>query len=214
VIREKENVMKKVFSAFVVLFALLMFPGISSAANIGPYFSVQVGGTFLMDSDMSDAYVDATTQFDPGFASGFAAGFNFGMFRAEGEVGYQRNDVDKISGYDYELDEYFSGLGSGNMTAYSFLANVYMDFHNGSPVTPFITAGIGTATIEINDFGYDNYEDTVFAYQVGAGLAFAINPHLTVDLKYRYFATDDPDFEGLSAKFASHNVYCGFRLNF
>jgi opacity protein-like surface antigen len=206
--------MKKIFSAVVVLFMLLMLPAISSAANIGPYVSAQFGGAFLSESDMSDYYTDATTEFDPGFATGFAAGFNFGMFRVEGEIGYQKNDVHKVSGYDYEYDEYFSGHASGNMTAYSLLANFYWDFHNGSSVTPYITAGIGSATIELNDFGYDDYEDTVMAYQVGAGLAFAINPHMTIDLKYRYFVTDDPDFNGLSAKFASHNVYCGFRFNF
>jgi len=206
--------MKKTFIAIVGAFVLLMLPGISPAANFGPYFSAQVGGAFLTDSDMSDYYADATTQFDPGFASGFAAGFNFGVFRVEAEVGYQKNDIDKISGYDYEYDEYFAGSASGDMTAYSFMGNFYLDFHNGSPVTPFITAGVGTATIELNDFGYDDYDDTVFAYQVGAGLAFYINPHMTIDLKYRYFATDDPDFDGLSATFASHNVYCGFRFNF
>lgn len=206
--------MKKIFTAVVGLFVLLMLPGISLAANIGPYFSAQVGGAALMDSDMSDYYGEATTEFDPGFASGFAAGFNFGMFRVEGEIGYQKNDIDKISGYDYEYDEYFAGHGSGDMTAYSLLGNFYLDFHNGSPVTPFITAGIGTATVELNNFGYEDSEDTVFAYQVGAGLAFYINPHMTIDVKYRYFATDDPDFDGMSASFASHNVYCGFRFNF
>ncbi len=90
------------------------------------------------------------------------------------------------------------------------MANVYLDFVNSSPVTPFLTAGIGMAEVTL----FDYYDDTVFAYQVGAGLTFAINPHMSIDLKYRYFATEDLDFEGIEAEFASHNVYCGFRFTF
>ncbi len=73
---------------------------------------------------------------------------------------------------------------------------------------------MGMAKVELNDFFHDNYEDSVMAYQVGAGLAFQINPHFSIDLKYRYFATENPEFDGIEAKLASHNVYCGFRVNF
>jgi len=40
-------------------------------------------------------------------------------------------------------------------------------------------------------------DDTVFAYQIGAGAGYAVNKNITIDLKYRYFATEDPDFEGI-----------------
>jgi len=124
------------------------------------------------------------------------------------------NDVDKIKGYDYDYDEYYSDqVSSGDMTAYSFLGNIYLDFVNPSPVTPYLTAGMGMATVELNDVFYEDYDDTVMAYQVGAGLAFQINPHFTIDLKYRYFDTEKPNFDGIDADFASHNVYCGFRFN-
>ena len=213
--------MKKTFSAIVVLLMLFMLPSISLGAKIGPYMSVQLGGAFLTDSEISEEGYDlGTMKFDPGFASSFAGGFNFGMFRIEGELGYQGNNVDnKYDDYyddhyydDYDDDHYDDDHydDSSDLTAYSLMGNFYLDFVNPSPVTPFLTAGIGMATVEL--FDYD--DDTVFAYQVGAGLAFAINPHMSIDLKYRYFATEDLDFEGIEAKFASHNVYCGFRFTF
>jgi len=209
--------MKKTFSAFVVLLMLLMLPSISLGAKIGPYISVQLGGAFLTDSDLSEEGYDlGTMKFDPGFASSFAGGFNFGMFRIEGELGYQGNNVDYKYNDALHDDHYYddhhhhySNDDSSDLTAYSLMGNIYLDFVNPSPVTPFLTAGIGMATVKLFD-----YDDTVFAYQVGAGLAFAINPHMSIDLKYRYFATEDLDFEGVKAKFASHNVYCGFRFTF
>jgi opacity protein-like surface antigen len=208
--------MKKTFSAFVVLLMLFMLPSISFGAKIGPYISVNLGGAFLTDSDQSrTGYDSETMKFDPGFASSFAGGYNFGMFRIEGELGYQGNNVDNkyddyyYDDYDDDYHRHSSNNDSCDLTAYSLMGNFYLDFVNPSPVTPFLTAGIGMATVNLFD-----YDDTVFAYQVGAGLAFAINPRMSVDLKYRYFATEDLDFEGIKAKFASHNVYCGFRFTF
>ena len=57
-------------------------------------------------------------------------------------------------------------------------------------------------------------DDTVFAWQVGAGIGYALTPQLTFDLKYRYFATSDPEFDGTEVEYASHNVYAGIRLHF
>ena len=212
--------MKKTFSASVILLMLFMLPSISLGAKVGPYISVNLGGAFLTDSHLSErGYDSRTLKFDPGFASSFAGGFNFGMFRIEGELGYQGNNVDNKYDYyyyDYHYhDDYYddhhhsSNDDSSDLTASSLMGNFYLDFVNPSPVTPFLTAGIGMATVNLFD-----YDDTVFAYQVGAGLAFAINPRMSVDLKYRYFATEDLDLDGIEAKFASHNVYCGFRFTF
>jgi len=205
--------MKRTFSVFVVLLMLFMLPGISLSYNkMGPYISGQLGVSSLTDSDVSiDGYDLGTIEYDPVFASSFAAGFNFGMFRIEGEWGYQGNNVDyKYDHYydDYD-DDYYDDDDESDMTVYSFMGNFYLDFVNPSPVTPFITGGIGIANVELFDA-----DDTVLAYQVGAGLAFAINPHMSIDVKYRYFVTEDLDLEGYDVEFASHNVYCGFRFTF
>ena len=196
--------MKKTFSVVVGLFMLLILPAVSFSAGPGWYVSGQLGLAFLTDSDISGWSERGTLEFDTGFATGFAGGYNFGMFRVEGEIEYQYNDIDKVRG---------EGYGGGDVTALSSLANGYYDFVNKSPFTPFITAGIGVARIEANDVGGDA-DDMVFAYQVGFGVAYAINKNMSIDLKYRYFATEDPNFDGVDAEFASHNIYGGFRYNF
>ena len=204
--------MKKTFSVVVALFMLLMLPVVSFSAAPRPYVSGQLGMSFLTDSDYKETYDYGTMEFDPGFATSFAGGANFGMFRVEGEIGYQYNEMDKGSVCAGGSCVTFKQNNS-DMSALSFLANGYFDFVNNSPVTPYITAGIGVARVglEIEDVSLD---DTVFAYQIGVGVAFAINKNMNIDLKYRYFATEDPKDDQGEWEFASHNVYCGFRYTF
>ena len=65
-----------------------------------------------------------------------------------------------------------------------------------------------------HDSDYYEDDDTVFAYQVGAGVAYSINKNMILDLKYRFFATEDPNLYGSKAEFKSHNIYFGFRYTF
>lgn len=210
--------MKKTSSVIVGLIILLMLPVVSFSATPGPYLNAQFGVAIPMDIDVSDSSGTGTIKMKPGYATGIAVGYNFGMLRIEEEVGYQMNDMDKFSGCSGGIC--VSGIpASGDASGLSLLTNAYVDFANSSPVTPFFTAGIGVAKIYVNDFVVAGFrigdgDDTVVAYQLGVGIAFAIDQHLTFDLKYRYFATADPNFEGVKATIKSQNIYCGFRYNF
>ncbi len=98
--------MKKTFSAFVVLLMLFMLPSISFGADIRPYMSANLGVAFLTDSDQSQGGYDfGTMKFDPGFACSFAGGIRVGMFRIEGELGYQGSDIDNK--YDHYYDDHY-----------------------------------------------------------------------------------------------------------
>ena len=205
---------KKLFSRIVGFsFVIsLLLSGVAFSAE-GPYVSGNLGIGFPMDSDLSDSSGSLTVESDPGFALGVAAGYNFGMFRLEGEIGYQKNDLDKVSVGPVSVS------ASGDVTNTYFLGNGYFDFINSSPFTPYVSAGIGFAKLKVNDFAVlgtriGDSDDTVFAYQAGAGVGYAINKNFTIDLKYRYFATENPNFDGLDGEYASHNIYLGLRYNF
>lgn len=202
--------MKKTFSAIIGLFMLLMLPVVSLSAVPGPYVSGQLGATFLNDSNYSETVDYGTLQYKPGFAVGMAGGYSFGMFRVEGEIGYQKNDTDTRSNCSGGTCIRRSS-SSSDITALSFLINGYFDFVNSSRFTPYISAGMGMATLDYKIENWSDY-DAVFAYQVGAGVAFAINNHFTVDLKYRFFATEE--LKTTIETFESHNVYLGVRYNF
>ncbi|MEN8135082.1 MAG: outer membrane beta-barrel protein [Thermodesulfobacteriota bacterium] len=148
---------------------------------------------------------------DTGFAVGAAVGYDFyGYLRIEGEIAYQNNPLTKAktAGGDIVLHEDIDSL--------SFLTNLYCDFTNHSLWTPYLSAGLGAALVNVDDnTGYvGNAYDSVFAYQVGAGLAYTFTQELTLELKYRYFATTNPVFKNIEMEYATHNVYVGMRYSF
>lgn len=179
-------------------------------AAVGPYMSVQVGATFLDEArnDIQTIGIQRVdTDFDTGFNVGGAIGFSTGITRVEGEIVYRMND--------------FDGFG-GDMSALSFMANGYYDIDTATPLRPYFGGGIGFAIIyldsELPVVGRVDENDTVFAYQIGGGVAYELNEFMALDLGYRYFATSDPSFRVAGARidseYQSHNVSLGFRLSF
>ena len=80
-------------------------------------------------------------------------------------------------------------------------------------------AGIGFAGVSAEDLAaagvsVSSYDDTVFAYQFGVGVGYAVEESVTLDFGYRYFATSDPEFNGAEFEFESHNISFGVRIIF
>jgi opacity protein-like surface antigen len=219
----KETVMKKLFSVVVSMLMLLMFSGVAIGSDAAPaakqksakaskanksksvkapYVSVQGGMAFLKDSDVS-GFKKGSVGFDDDYAFGVAVGNKFGKVRAEAELGYQENDVDKPK--------------SGDMKAYTFLVNGYYDFINKTKFTPYVTAGIGVAKVDARINKFAHVDNMGLAYQAGVGVAYAINSKLTVDLKYRYLAVADLsgiELDKSNPEFATNNIFLGLRYNF
>ena len=93
----------------------------------------------------------------------------------------------------------------GDFSMVAFMANVDYDFDTGSRWVPYVGGGLGVAIISIDtetDTGRPlaDDSDTVFAYQVGAGIGYEFpleeGRSITVSLDWRYFATQDPTFTG------------------
>lgn len=211
--------MKKNVLMIFGCFMLLSISTIAYSAE-GPYVSGNLGLAIANDSDLTDSTAPGVTmeiESDVGLALGVAAGYDFGNnIRIEGEIAYQKNDLDKVS---------IAGIGeadlTGDVASLALLLNGYYDFKNKSAFTPFISAGLGFAKVELNDFNVPgsglpdaNEDDTVFAYQVGAGVGYAVTQKVSLDVKYRYFGTSDPEFDTAEAEYSSHNFYAGIRVAF
>ncbi len=187
-------------------------------AQTGPYLSATIGTNNPIDSDVTDSTMPGITteiSYDTGFALGAAIGYGFGNFRVEGEVSYAKSDIDQTSVLGMSFDS------TGDATATSLLLNAYYDFTNTSAFTPYVSGGVGFSKIDVNDYnilgsGDPDFtdDDTVFAYQVGVGVGYAVNNQITIDLKYRYFATEDSELDTTKAEIASHNLLLGVRFNF
>jgi opacity protein-like surface antigen len=94
------------------------------------------------------------------------------------------------------------------------MGNAYYDFSTEGSFSPYIGAGLGYANVEadLDDFGDE--DETELAYQVILGGSFTSSVGLSIDLQYRYFGTDDPEFDGLEAEYSTHNLMIGLRQSF
>jgi len=203
---------------------LFLYPTFSLAAT-GLYGSINTGLAIMSDSDVNETYSvpglgsssdSFKVKFDSGYTIGGAVGYMMENLRLEGEISYQENDIDKVSGFN----------ASGDIDALTFLANGYFDFDIGGTIKPFITAGLGFSNVEISEPGFSE-DDNVFTYQIGAGVGFALSETVTLDCMYRYLGASDFEYSyselvpgvGFAtlngeAEIASHNFTLGVRIAF
>ena len=194
----------------IALFVFALVFAASYASAEGLYLKGGIGASLVDDSTvrvqgMSDS---AEMKFDTGLFLGGAIGYDLGNnVRLEGEVSYMTTDVDRVYGPGSSFDV------SNDVNVLSYLVNFYYDVKNQSPSTFIIGGGIGVSNVEVDNDGYD---DTVFAYQVGAGVGYATSDSVTIEVGYRYLATSNPEFEyngiRVEAEVGSHNIYCGVRV--
>jgi outer membrane protein OmpA-like peptidoglycan-associated protein len=146
--------------------------------------------------------------YDVGPVGVAAVGYDWGMFRAEAELGIRNNDLGHFKGTgDFDRrgvqaldvgigvggDGFSYDVSTGHVRTISAMANALLDFDLG-PVTIYGGGGLGLANVELNLEGSSDF-DTLLAYQGIAGAAYNITPQLAVTAEYRYFATfDDPSF--------------------
>lgn len=198
--------MKKI-SIALLAFALVAGFGVSTACA-EKYVSGNLAMVIANDSTMDDGVDTAVVTADNGFGITGAFGGTLGNgARLEAELGYRSNDVKDLTAFGITVPI------EGDVSSVSFMGNAYYDFATSSSFSPFIGGGIGFANVEVNDTATTE-DDTVFAYQLAAGVGFAINEKLTLDLQYRYFATSDLELTGVTFEYATQNLMAGLRYSF
>jgi opacity protein-like surface antigen len=147
-----------------------------------------------------------TAAFDTAGIFGLGAGYQFNnWFRAD--VTGQYRGHSNFKGMD--LFQSFSAGGpawaTDNYVASKsellFLANAYIDLGTWWCITPFVGAGIGTSRVTISNFVDAGLNSATgapgvayaqqgskwnFAWAAHAGLAYKVNPSLTLELAYSY----------------------------
>ena len=225
--------------SLIIITALVAFlvPAICSAAppRIGPYVSGFAGISIPSNEDATTTDFDINQTFsekieyNPGIYLGGTGGFDFGFVRLEGELSYRYSEIDTVTD---NADGFQFHDVDGNVGVLAVMANAFVDLHNPSPITPYFGGGIGFAVLSTDDITgvdsrgnvserillYPEDNDTVFAYQIGAGVEIALNPMISLDVGYRYFETDeaslDNGFLNTRLKFRSHNAMVGVRVKF
>ena len=192
--------MKKLLLSLLAA-GLFAVPSISHAAS-NPYVSLS-GGLGLMNNSTEDGIADYVT-FKTGYVINGAVGLKTDYARLEAEVGYHRNVIDTYA---------FSSLPDADISLWSFMANGYLDYEmKDSGISPYIMAGIGCASLTWDEPGWNDTQ-TVFAWQIGAGVGIKAGDKATVDLGYRYFKPSDVTWkDDTKNTFASSNILVGVRI--
>ena len=190
------------------LFALLALMGWeASAVHAQPYLSGNMGYVWLEDSDIRGNQSDSGEfSFDRGLVITAAIGRALSeTLRAEIEFGYRTNEANEArmsNGDAHSVDS--------DIVTLSMMANCFYDFMPDNRISPFIGAGIGIANVD-GEVPNNNGKDDVFAYQLAAGAGFAITEKLKIDVQYRLFGTDNPEFKNVEAEYITHNLLFGLR---
>ncbi len=155
---------------------------------------------------------NATFQMDTGYAVLGAVGYAYGNgLRVEIEPGYRRNGIDRVSTAAGN-----TGL-SGRLENLSAMLNALYDIDIGSPLVPYIGAGVGGSRVsgKVDGEGESKWK---MAYQGIAGVGYALNRDVKLDLSYRYFATADvkasADVGTIEYENRSHSLMLGLRYQF
>lgn len=204
--------------------------GTTAHADDGFYAALKGGAAIPGETDLSSpdvAGLTATSEFDTGFMVGGAVGYRWSPFRVETELSYRQNDIDEIDfGSAGELD------GAGDVAALTGFVNAFYDVDLASvgleKLSPYVGGGIGVANLDTDsdaDAIVDvDDSDTAFAWNVQAGIAYAVTERVELGIGYRYLATGDASFDvGTAAGgsgtldtdgFQSHEVLASVGYNF
>ena len=169
----------------------------------------------LDNSNLTGGGADAASGFGGRLAIGHA--YSPG-WRTEIELGYRRNDIDKVGGTTV----------NGEASALSGMINGYYDIATNGPLAPYFGFGLGLARVSVDSplptlapaqDGRLDDGDTVFAYQGILGVSYAVSDALALTADYRYFATQYPSFGTVAGaqvdgEYESHAMFVGLRFSF
>lgn len=143
------------------------------------------------------------------FAAGVSTKVNGGAVRAELE--YNKNADAK------KTHNFYGRLVNMEIESQSLMINGYYDIDTGSKLTPYVGAGIGYAKIKGKASSLEasySEDGNNFAWQVGAGVGYALNDKVSLDAGYRYVDYGDFTKAGLKWESSAHELYVGARYAF
>ena len=195
---------------FAIASLLLAVPAHASN-EAGPYFTFT--GSIDTFEDMTLTNIDSNLGVRSNMGREIGLGFNH-------SIGYQfRNSFSTELEFSYKGGDFQPGTENpegldGDMTTKSFLVNGIYSFDIREFYTPYVGYGVGFAFHEATIGGRDD-GNTTLAYQLKVGVDMEFSRKLSLLLGYRYFTTNNPDFNGFfTAESSSHSIEAGVKFHF
>lgn len=195
--------MRRIILVLTLMFALAL----PAYAMANPYAGIKIVGSLQSTGTISgnaDGYYNQDT-----VGGALFAGYDFyyeSNLPVRVEVEYTiRSEVNASIDYDDFIQK-----SDINYSMHTFFGNAYFDFQNNTALTPYVGAGLGAGFIN-NDRGN---VATVFAWNVGAGVAYAFTESVTADLGYRFVGLGENQVRNATFNPFSNEVTLGLRFSF
>lgn len=216
--------MKKILLGLALCTLLLGAPALSMAGDSGIYVAPKVFFSYGMITDPKisgggSVSVTGTDKEKEGWGGALAVGYDFfqqqGLpFRAEVEYAMRS-----------QVDGGWRGFGQSFNQKYevqTLFFNAYYDIPLESGFTPYLTGGVGMASIDATsklNGSSASSDKSNFAYNLGLGCGYDLSELMTIDLGYRYASFGEVDsghWNGLKneADLSAHEVGVGLRFKF
>ena len=223
--------MRKLAIAMALASTALATPAV--ARDQSWYVGIEGGAMLVTDTEFDIEYDGydyedgAVIDHKTGIDLDLIAGYDFGMFRAEAELGYKRASIDELAFSPAFIDPPEPVEVDGSVRVWSAMANLMLDFGDENDWSGYIGAGAGLADVRYK-IGIDDLEgleggtvsdsDSSIAWQLIAGMRKSISYNLDLGVKYRYFVAPKVSYEDdlgeLSGKFKSHSLLASLIYNF
>ncbi|MEE8269569.1 MAG: outer membrane beta-barrel protein [Nitrospinaceae bacterium] len=153
----------------------------------GIYVGGIAGATLRPNTVLSSSSLGSEKmEFSIGFTLGGFVGYDFGNnFRLEGEISYRENEISNVGGADPQA------------ATSAMMLNGYYELPLMQPLNLYFGGGIGVATAQLETISLGQMIDaneTLFAYQLEAGIGWNNNPKVNFSMGYRFFDAADPEF--------------------
>lgn len=129
-------------------------------------------------------------------AAGAATPVKYGRVRGELELGWN-DDAKDSNNFAFKVKDTYTHKFATELSVYSAMLNVYYDIDTGTKFTPYVGGGIGLAHLKNKtkvtgstpagalNSGSSESENN-FAWNIGAGVSYAVNSNVSIDAGYRY----------------------------
>tara|TARA_Y100001978_G_C23698201_1_gene438978 strand:+ start:3470 stop:4081 length:612 start_codon:yes stop_codon:yes gene_type:complete len=193
---------KKTLLALSIASLSTISPLNSEEKNKGIYFVGSIGISQMADSDINSS-AGGQFNFDGGSSSEFGVGYDFGNIRTDLTYTSTITDISHIKGKNSEV----------GVDVQSFLISAAYDLRADKQWQPYIGAGIGTATVNVNQAVHVDStilpvgDDNVGTFKFKAGLSYAASDKL--DVYGEYWGQTIDDFTIGSVTFVDNTISGG-----
>jgi opacity protein-like surface antigen len=205
---------------FIGVFSLMMLTSLAVRADGGDavrgwYLGGALGLNWVADQDvvrtttvgaLAPAIIETNLDWDRGASLSAVFGYRLNAnLRLEGEFARRSNDIDQV-----RLPTGFTATGGGDIAVTSVIFNALYEFSTGSPLNPYVGAGLGAAYLDFDitdSLSSASDTNSAWAFQAIAGVNWAVSPRWELFAQYQYFWVPDAGIAATTRRTTSSNTY-------